>query len=350
MARFTNNSNRKLAFQGLEERRLMAGDVAVAVSDGDLMMAGDSHENSVTMIQAFQAGMPVPGRFYVRGLNGTTINGGTGGFMAEGVTRNFHIDLKDGSDYLVLGDSHPFTVPNDLNINLGDGYLNHAVLDGITVRDDVAIFGGTGTDNVTIKRTTIGNVGADANRNDLTINTGLGAESVLLQYTSVQRNVSVNTGGDALANRVDMYFTNIENDLTINTGLGADTVNLQNAFVRRNVSIDTGNDFLENHVDMYFANVGKDVTIRTGFGADKVTLSNVGVNNELKIETRDGKDDVTLYRSEADVLSVTLGGGDDKLSLREMNGRKAMLDGGTGINTYFETGTLFTQGRSRAGF
>ena len=94
----SNRANRKLTFQTLESRQLMAGDVHVSVLNGDLKIEGDIKDNDVAVFQVIQQGQVVPGRFFVNGLNGTTINGGTNGFNAIGVNHDFLINMTQGGD------------------------------------------------------------------------------------------------------------------------------------------------------------------------------------------------------------------------------------------------------------
>src|SRR5262252_3490029 len=100
----SNRTNRKLTFQTLESRQLMAGDVSVQVLNGDLVVKGNKLDNDVAIFQVMQQGQVVPGRYFIGGLNGTTINGGINGFNATGVNRDFLIDMtQGGNDHLAIG-------------------------------------------------------------------------------------------------------------------------------------------------------------------------------------------------------------------------------------------------------
>src|SRR5262249_45868122 len=94
----SNRTNRKLTFQTLESRQLMAGNVSAAVINGDLVVKGDVKSNDVAIFQVMQQGQVIPGRYFITGLNGTTINNGNSGFNATGVNRDFLIKMNLGGD------------------------------------------------------------------------------------------------------------------------------------------------------------------------------------------------------------------------------------------------------------
>ena len=123
----SNRTNRKLTFQTLESRQLMAGNVAVSVLNGDLKITGDVKDNDVAIVQTMQQGQVVPGSYYISGLNGTTINGASGGAYFTGVNHDFLINLtQGGNDHLAMGTNGGFDpsltnanfiVPHNLNVS-----------------------------------------------------------------------------------------------------------------------------------------------------------------------------------------------------------------------------------------
>src|SRR4051794_22360384 len=161
--KFSSRRHRRLGFQPLEERTMMAGDaganilggkVGVIVIAGDLYVTGDAAANNVAIAQVMQNGVPVNGNYVINGLNGTTINGGTG-YRATGVTRDFIIDMGGGGDSLLLGPDPNFStptsnnklnVPRDLHVWMGNSgtaasYFgsNTFYANGITVGHDADI-------------------------------------------------------------------------------------------------------------------------------------------------------------------------------------------------------------------
>src|SRR5262245_5328671 len=80
--------SRKLHFESLEGRALLAGNVTAAVTGGDLIITGDAEANSIVIVHGRGAG-----EYLVKGVDGTTINGAGSSFRATGVTANVSIAL-----------------------------------------------------------------------------------------------------------------------------------------------------------------------------------------------------------------------------------------------------------------
>ena len=162
---------RNLAFHALEERTLMAGDVAVSVVNGDLRITGDAAANDVAVVQTMQNGVLVTGSYFVTGRNGTTINGQAAGRTFTGVTRDFNINMGGNDDRVTLGQENDLygpnnqvKVPRDLLINVGGGN-NSVLLNGLFVGVMRRFLSGNATDNIFVHASV---------QNDLTINTGGG--------------------------------------------------------------------------------------------------------------------------------------------------------------------------------
>jgi len=305
----TGRTHRKLTFQNLESRSMMTGNVTVLVNDaGDLQVTGDTLGNDVAIVQSVTQGQAVPGRFFVTGLNGTTINGAAGGSFFTGVTRDMAINLGAGSDHLTLGDGvsdFHFNAPNDLRINMGTGD-NGVAINGITVRDDALITAGAGRDTVDIHGARVG----------------------------------VATGVDGGLN-----------DMTINTGNGIDVVRMRNFFVRHNLNINAGGlDAAHDLVDLAIADVGNDINVSTGGGRDTVLVDTVGANHSLNVNTGADIDSVRINDSNPFRLNVNLGSGSDTLRLSDTFGDRAQYLGGDGVDRVLEHNVQFDNGQTLLGF
>src|SRR5215510_1169216 len=137
MSRLNPRSPRKVGFESLESRQLMAGNVSVSVSLGDLVVTGDAQDNALQIIQARQNGVPTPGRYWIAPTNGTLINGQASGRYVNNVFHDMRINLGAGKDSLTLSDGSDdanFIVPNDLVINMGGGN-DDVIVDHVKVRD-----------------------------------------------------------------------------------------------------------------------------------------------------------------------------------------------------------------------
>ncbi len=308
MSRKNHFTSRRLGLESLESRQLMA--VLVTVTDGDLVLTGDGQADQVTIIQSLQNGAPIPGRYFITGQNGTTINNQTGGLFFENVTDDIRVNLSGGNDVLRIGNgvNGDFIVPDDLEINTGAGN-DIVVVDTIAIRDDATVLTGAGIDSVFFKGTVGSLAGVD--------------------------------GGD--------------NDLTINTGAGRDSMSLTNTFVRDDLNINAGPalDSSADVVNLNIMNVGDDTTISTGGGNDTVRIRDVGFNDDLNVNTGAGNDTVSLTACQVDAFFANLGSGDDTLRLTDTFGNFASLNGGTGRNDRLIRNPLdspFTQFQPPVGF
>ncbi len=289
-------TSRRLSLESLEGRSLLAGVVSVSVSGGDLIITGDGEANEIQIIQSLQNGAPIAGRYFIAGQNNTTITGTVNGFANGVVTDDIVINLNGNNDRLTMGDgiNGHFIVPDDLEINTADG-SDVVVVNRVTVRDDATILTGNGNDSLTVRVTVGGLAGID--------------------------------GGD--------------NNMTIDTGGLADTLVLQNIFVRRDLNINTGDDFFADTIDFRVGNIGRDTTIVTGGGADNVLIADVGFNGNLAINTGSGTDTVRIDRCQVNQLSVLLGSGTDQLTINNTSAARASLNGGTEADTLFLSGNSF---------
>ncbi len=122
------NSIRKLQFEPLECRRLLAGNVTAVLHGFDLILEGDTADNSV------QVSRLPSGLFHVQGLEGTTVNGQTA-FDASASARDIDVFFQQGGTdrFTIQGG---LTLPGDLDVRLHDG---NVLIEGstgpVTVRD-----------------------------------------------------------------------------------------------------------------------------------------------------------------------------------------------------------------------
>ena len=285
MARKNNFLSKRMGFESLEGRQLMA---VVNVTGGDLVVTGDGQADQVAITQV------APNTYAVAGQNGTLVNGQVSGqFFA---TDDIRVNLGGNNDRLTVGNgvNGGFSVLNDLVIDMGAG-ADVVNVNGVTVRDDATIVTGDGNDNVTFR----GTVGSQPN--------------------------------------VDFG----QNDLFIDTGLRSDTVRVQNTFVRRNMVVNTGTDTFGDVVDILFANVGNNTNVSTGGGNDIVRISDVGFNNDLTVITGAGNDLVRLNAVQVDEFFASMGAGDDRLEIQNSSGNRARVDGGIGNDTLLRLNSPF---------
>lgn len=131
--------------QPLEPRRLLAGDVQVFFETGFLSIAGDSQDNAVRL--------DVDGDLLrIRGLEGTTLNGGTDSITLPAALSTVAVDLAGGRDQLLI-DGLSFGTAR-ANIDAGDG--RDSVLIRNTRLGEIFHSGGLGIDWLGIHDSDIG--------------------------------------------------------------------------------------------------------------------------------------------------------------------------------------------------
>jgi hypothetical protein len=301
----SNRTNRKLTFQTLESRQLMAGDVTVAVLNGDLKITGDAKDNDVAVVQTMVQGHVVPGSYYVSGLNGTTINGASGGAYFTGVTRDFLMNLtQGGNDHLAMGTNggyNPattnanFIVPRNLSVSLDTVGNNNLELNGITVKNNASITAGAGDNTMDIR----GNFGVKTKiqsllpHGNLTIKAGGGDNHLELHNGSVLQSVNIQMGlGQTGYDSVSIVAMNVGRDLGIQSGGGGSDSNL---------------------IAVQGVHVGHDLNITGGIKGDLVFIGNTTVADRLFASLGHGEDSLNLQGVTAAITAVTGGQDTDKL-------------------------------------
>jgi hypothetical protein len=173
-----------LGVELLESRDLLSGNVAVSVTDGDLIILGDALDNQIRIDQAGLAA----GQFRISGENLTSINGDAVPVVVSGVTRDVLATLGRQSDKLLLDGA---AVPRDLRVSTAGG-----------------------KDVVLLNDTTVGG--------QLRVNTGGGDDSVHLLAVEVQgRTVIATAAGNDVVTRENSLF---HGDSVIHAGPDNDTI------------------------------------------------------------------------------------------------------------------------------
>jgi hypothetical protein len=304
------NSSRKLSFQTLENRQLMAGNVAASVQNHNLVLTGDQQDNNIQVAQVGQSD------YLITGLNGTKVNGHSSQTF-HSVTGDVNANFKDGNDTLTFGTGTAgestgaaVILPRNLTVNMGNG-TNQFALYATSVRGKFSLTGGNGSDSAVFAESNIGISSVNSGKNDATINLGGGSNTLTMNYTQVERDLNIldqASNGDNLA----LNGGNVGRYLYAETGNGADKVQL---------------DEME---------IGSLFSLKTNGGNDTVILGGYDNTNTSNTRTPQG-----IF---ADHVFVDLGAGDDFLQFggayREaylatggVHSQQAEYHGGTGQNT-----------------
>jgi hypothetical protein len=281
-------ARRKLSFEGLESKQMLAGNVVVNLTGGNLFVTGDEAGNQISITAGTDANT-----FVIKGLEGTTVTlAGSStpapetGLVVTGVRGHVNVNLKEGADAVEASQAE---FRRGLSIETGAGNDTVDVHD-VKVGSFLSIVTGADDDNVDL-----GTAAAP---------TGLLASDAA---ASVKAGLAINV---LLGDGVDNAQVNSVTApaVTVGGGLGADTIGVHG--VRAVSLIARGGD---------------------GDAADTVDVSAAKALAAI-IGTGAGADDVTIGSSEFTSLNVALGAGDDGLSLQGVKARVAVLTGGEGAS------------------
>jgi hypothetical protein len=262
---------------------MLSGNVTVVFDGSDLVITGDNAANDV---QVFYDGVDV----VVRGLNGTTINGAAGDFVAAAATN---------------------TLPDSVNVNLGKGNDLFYMSDGVVVTDDVHVESGKGNDKTVLFDLNVGGnivIGLPFGLGD-----DPGNDAVLLEsVTATTVIVDTGSGHDV----VGLVNVSAAEDVIVFLGAGNDALSgTMQAVSNIIVSAGAGNDFIAG--EMQAGGIGIDLEA----GNDVLFLTDVDQNDAARtasINLGTGNDKATVGLSSASFasfLSVTGSKGNDKFFL-----------------------------------
>jgi hypothetical protein len=300
-----NSRTRRRMFERLESRNLMAGDVAVAVINGELVVTGDGLDNAITFTNPVNP--EIKGRNDANGIP-TSINGvPNGAFTYEGlVTGDVRVAMGGGNDRVDLADEFPaaFTVLGEA----GDDNINVSAF-GFRTEGLMTVEGGVGNDIIRLQARTF-RVGAGP---------GMLAQSTILR------------GGDG-NDTISLAEFHATNDVVIEGGAGADRLDWSFGRVGGFVGIDMGADYDEiNGIHQVNATVG---SFRMGTGTALFILSACNFSGDFALFTDDGADFVLINTTRVMGTSyIITGGGGDYVQLNQS--RFAQLQWNTGGGSDF---------------
>ncbi len=299
---------RMMAVEQLEKRSMMAGNVAVSVAGGNLIITGDNRDNAVLIQQGAN-----PGEYVITGFDfadsaqvgfqagPTTItgsgsaevpaSGGTSARLVRNITGNIIINMNKGNDAVGIGNSI-----DDLNalaescgfgLGLGSGSgagtgsaTTAAIVvdqDELVVPQNLVINMGDGNNVVA----TIADVGGSE-----TITGGKNADGVAVGFASG----SGSGGGSGSGADTDVE---IGGSLVIATGKGNDNVCVENASMNGALVINAGDG--NNLVDatQFTATAA---TLVAGNGNNTISASAFDLDTSLVIVAGNGNNSITVNR------------------------------------------------------
>jgi hypothetical protein len=318
---FRDERSRKLRFERLEARELLAGNVIVTVAGSVVTIRGDNQSNSIEISSDDQ------GASWVRGLDwdgaATSINGQPSGLARiPSKASRIVIDMKDGNDTVTasgfnvraaiqanMGSGNDTLEINggeiigDLTAYMGDGD-DYAILTAAKVRGNVAVDLGTGTNFATnyLSPQVTGNYAVSAGKGTTSLewSGGMIGGNLRADFGPGQSDAwldSCQIGGSAVLNMrsagdksAEVDHATIAKSLSITTGAGADLVAINGSDqadappMSPVVGIDTGsgNDQLS-----FTGAVARDLTVTAGKGGKYLAFfDGASVTRDATIDLR----------------------------------------------------------------
>lgn len=325
----THISRRKaIAFEQLESRDLMAGNVVASVQGNMLLLWGDGEANGVTLTYNASAK-----KYQVTGKDAggspTTINGlntaQTGNTVELGGVKTVAVYLNGGDDDFNIGSPQAadMVIGKWFSINMGDGNdkvtlgtagnepggaapLTTSLRTGTSLGIDL----GNGDDDLSMAQSDIGL--------SMKIDAGEGNDDILFatEFTPAE------------TDELELFPVRARGHAKVILGGGVDTLDMQNVIVGGDLKIA---DFSgPADIDLHNMTVGKHIDIDTGNEIDAIAVDLVHAN-QLSVDTNGAVDDVDVTKSRFKSINIKLGGSRDTMLIRNTTSSVATyLDGGTG--------------------
>jgi hypothetical protein len=374
---FKSYSRRRLlAFEGLEQRQMLAGNVSAGLDiNGNLVLSGDLENNHVVVTRGFFSGrLLVSGGRSVPGdaSSATTVNGQTG-YLSFSTSGGLVLDMSDGNDRVMLTDvglignltgslgkgndqlvlqsssQGPlgFTLNNGGSPNFakasvsglvnvaGEGGNDMLVLFNATISGDLTFDGGSGRDLFNSSGTTTGNnvVGGSVQ-----LSPGGGNDTINVFRMSVGANFRVDDGNAETQTNVSITNLRANLDILMNLSILRDVVTLRGEdantpFQARNITINTGDG--SDSVNLLYGAM-TNLTVSTGAGSEisgakaGVRLNFLEIGAQLLVDTGSDNDTAYLGNINVDTLRVDLQEGNDRVVANNLEVQDAFyttLDG-----------------------
>ncbi len=260
------------AFEILESRVFLSGNVQASVVDGNLQVSGNSSANVISLDQTGLKHHQVR----ISGAGGTAINHHSTPIVLNGVTGSILIQTGNAADSVSV---HDLNVTGSLTIN-GQGGANNVIIDNLHVTSSLNI-----RNALRLSITSISNTTVDQNLN---IIAGNGGQDVALQAVHVHHQTRITSTGKGvdILKIDDSAFRGV---VWLTTGQGSDTVLIDSRGSAQGpptvfrgpvaIALHGGNDTLQLGIPGQTGNTSeffKHVFFRGGPGTD--TLHNFGAS------------------------------------------------------------------------
>jgi hypothetical protein len=288
--RISSHSSRRLRFESLEDRALMAGNVTAAVVNGTLQITGDNSANVIQIQQAAGNGIRVVGV-------GTTINGSSAAGLFYRAS-NIALDMQGGNDSVTASSVRT----GALTGSLGDGN-DTVTFNNVVSSQGLALLLGAGDDTA--------NISGGRVTGDLGIDGEAGNDSISISRVQISGGLTL-TGSDG-DDKITVGNAVVGSTIEIDGDDGNDTVSITNSRANE-LGLFLGEG--DNTANLALVRVTDAATMTGLSGKDTITASTLTVGTTLSIDTGDQTDNVSLTRATATEIDVDMGLGNlNRLSL-----------------------------------
>lgn len=310
---------RRLFVEGLETRRLLAGDVTVTRSGADLVVTGDSLSNTISIESDGNGGVRVNG-FNDALAQPTSINGTpNGSFQSAAFSGSVFVVMNNGNDQVRLTRLQVRTA----SVNLGAG--DDELVAGLQAAGETR-FGNSPAVRLSVAEN-LNIIGLDG-EDDIRLQSVYVAGSAVIDTGEQNDNISLLPGVDGAtladtSGRIDVGGT-----LTIVPGNGADTISAKAVVTGANFVVDDAGGPLSADLSSFRSNGS--TYIFASPAADDIIIADGRAVALMQIIAEGGDDHVAIRDTYAGNLNINMGDGNDRLSLTNVRGPRADLQMGIG--------------------
>ncbi len=359
--------HKRLRIEALEQKNLLAGDVAVSVFGGNLSILGGVDDDLISLASTATAG-----EYVVTGIDGTTVMG-MASLTIGGVLGDVAVDLGGGAQnhFEMFGTSLPGGLQVSSAGTQDSVTVGQMSLDGtrVTLGGDLSILmNGVNASFFAVSMDITGDVSVGGTTEYLSESVALGSLTVsgsidmdvlldntgvlLVNINHVGGDVNLNLRGDGgdSSTPVDRYDfeinptfldSSITSPMVIDGNLNYTTTDEVNEGLFRQVEI--GGDLVvvmgavgNNSLEITELTAVGDILLTGGAGANDFVLSEVTAGNDLVYSGGDGDDTVELADTSTTIGDILLSSGlgvNDFIVLDTTAGDDLIFNGGDGVDT-----------------
>ena len=271
----------------LETRALLAGNVIASLNGSHLTVTGDAADNAIDITI-------LNGQIQLRGLNSTTVNGGTTPFVIAAGTNtldgNVLIQMAGGNDSVSFTRGVNFNGVVDVHGQAGNDSI---AASGVNFKSHAYFWGYEGNDTFSVQDTTVdGSLVIHGHQ-----------DNDLVTLKTVTLNGFAEIKGQDGDDGVSLNAVTSNRDLAIKTGFGDDDVTIHNSTINAPLLIKTKQD--SDAVMLDDNTFGSRVHINLGRDNDGLIVRNTNTfNGVLSVQGGDSRQNSTSDFSSGDAVSI----------------------------------------------